>query len=427
MARRTKGRSKSGSGRDSGAGWSASEIAARAKLDLERAVGLMVQYASALEVGHIPPIPFGSKRRINAIAALRRAEVAAIRRHARSRLVEIARRTRRELALSEDSTRAQLAAVRQLEARANWSRARIREFASGALKTIATTRHWALRFSKTTPDFFHLPQFPNFIEKIWESDQTHNFGGAFVKVRKTKFNIKIGTGYNFVVLSFPDAPDVEPKILSAVPAVQAGGITITALDTSGVETGNPVTPAPSNGKAIAFWGYGKIIYASGIPAGCKVRFKQIKYGSCYILPSGGTTWIDVFGGDSGKATEDPTGSTEYPSVPLGTGMTGIADFPNGGFSPNTAICTYKVRDAKYRTWVVLECPGAPLKRLGYWEWSYRLILHMGGPGIGVLGGPPKDAPAPPSGWPTPGAGPTNWVAEASASYEAKGDYNRLFP
>jgi hypothetical protein len=407
------------------------EIAARADIELQRAVGLVAQHAAALEIGQIPPIPLGPPQRINAIANLRRADVAAIRREAEARLALVLRSVKKELALTAAAGRARRSAAQRIDSRAKWARTRIREFVSVALKTITTSRYWALRHARTTTSS-PVPKLEDAsVEKIWDKEQTHCFGGSLIKVRKTKVSLKLPDApepdFNMgVLLSFPDSPGVKRKLLSQSGSTTAGGISLTAFDTPGVEKGNPVMPAPPGGTAIKFWGYGKIIYVKGLSRGCKVRFRQIKYGSAYLLPSGGRTWTDVKGGESGHAAEDPKGASEYPSHDLGNGMTGMADFPNWDPSSN-AVCTYAIRDERYRTWVVLECPGELAKRLGYWEWSYRIILHVGSGGLEALDKPPKDVPAPPSGWPTPGSGPTTWVPEDSASDTAKGDYNHLFP
>jgi hypothetical protein len=406
------------------------EIAARADLDLERAVGLMAEYAAALDIGQIPPIPPGPRSRVDALANLRRAEVATTRKQAEARAADIVRGARKELALTGARPRPRRTAARRIDVKAKWARTRIREFASAALKTIATSRQWALNFerTKTSPP---LPGEPVDASVVWEKEQTHNFGGSPIKVRKTKVSIKIADApepdFNMgVLLSFPDSPGVKRKLLSQSGWKTVGGVSITAFDTPGLEKGNPVAPAPAGGKETKFWGYGKLIYVKGLGAGCKVRYRQIAYGSAYILPSGSATWTDAYRGDSGKAREDPKGAPEYPSDDLGNGMNGMADFPNWDPS-SAAVCTYAVREGKYRTWLVLECRGKAPQRLGYWEWSFRIICHVAAAGLESLDSPPKDVAAPPGGWPTPGTGPTTWVPEASASDDAKGDYNRLFP
>jgi hypothetical protein len=408
------------------------EIAARADLDLERAVGLMAEYNAALDIGQIPPIPPGPQSRVDALASLRRADVSSTRKQAETRTTDIVRRARKELALTRAPARPRATAARRIDVKAKWARVRIREFASAALKTIATSRYWALNFERTKTSS-PLPGKPvdASVDKVWEKEQTHNLGGSPIKVRKTKVSIKIPDApepdFNMgILLSFPDSPGVKRKLLSQSGSTTAGGITITAFDTPGLEKGNPVAPAPPGGKETKFWGYGKIIYVKGLGAGCKVRYRQIKYGSAYLLPSGSSTWTDAKSGDSGKATEDPKGASEYPSHDLGNGMNGMADFPNWDPS-SSAICTYAVRDEKYRSWLVLECPGKAPQRLGYWEWSFRIVLHVAAGGLESLDSAPQGVAAPPCGWPTPGTGPTTWVPEASASDDAKGDYNRLFP
>lgn len=415
-----------------GGEWTKEKAVADAVARIDQAVGKMVAFASAMEERRDAIVPRGDRQMIKRVETATRRDIEAIRRDA---LAEVTRAREHFAALigaPHLNARERTLAANTIASKVKWAEATIATFHKSAVNLLARAVHWALFF---LGGVFQFPElfFPR-IDVVWQDFQLHSLGGVPVPIRKTKFNLTIGGSVvlNWVVVNFPHFPGwtPPPKILVQSGRVTAGGVVITALDFTQPQAGNPVYPAGAARPPVNFWGYGKIFYATGIPAGCRLRFRQVVRSRLYIRPAGGA-WIDLLPGaagvPSGTPFADPPGRTEHPSGPFGPGIQGMSDFPNGSIPPGAPVCTYRFRDDLFRTWVILVCPGVPDRRLGYWQWRWAQIQHMTAAGVVNVPAGPGGVPAPPGGWPAPGSGPTQWVDDANADPGAAADYGAVFP
>jgi hypothetical protein len=418
-----------------GGEFSTAAILDRALTRLEQALGQLIRHAADLQFQNEPLLPLDQARARTIARALsadvRGAAVAA----------DQARRAAGKLFTTEvrgASPRERAAATRQFAVRNKWCATRIAETRQGLLVTISRALYWNARFQKPSELLFpRIPLPPPHVELVWNDFQRHNIQGVSVPVRKTKFDIVIfGIRLNFALVSFPHLPDWEPKpkLLVSSGQVTAHGVTLHALDTIGTHVGNPVLPATSHLPAVNFSGYMKIIYATDIPAGCEIKHKTVAYESVYLLPNGALAWKDISPlGMPGQPRPDPPEGGPDNNVAPGT--TALVDFPGNAFPPETAVCAYLSRNSLFRTWVLLVCPDKTDKTtvLGYWQWSFRYVLHLGKDGAEPVAIPagnnpgPGGVPAPPGGWPEQSSGPTSWVPAESAPAEATNDYKGAFP
>lgn len=366
---------------------------------------------------------------IRKMAALYQREAKASARAAMRELAGIRTRFGSQLEWVVDPKRDIDTAALKLHKRVDWAADHVALAEAASMVSIADARYWALTQRGTGAVFYDFPPLPApELKTVWESEQRHNFNHTPVDVKKAKVDVTLlGTTVNIGYLVFPEIDGVQPppKVFMPSPPVTRHGVTLTALDTVGVENGNTVLPAREGHRAIRFWGYGKIIYGKAIPDGCRLVFKQVVYPKLYVGmrdEDGSYVWGDVApgqtsGGSFGEAMD---------TAALGPGMAGMADLPHFDFPDAVPVCVYATRDLTFRTWVILACEGSSTL-LGYWEWSFRQILHRGANGTESLERPPVGVPAPPGGWPRPGAGPTTWTDRDDAPREARADYDRHFP
>ncbi len=290
--------------------------------------------------------------------------------------------------------------------------------------SITAILYWSKAFSKSLPTLFPpiAPQYG--FEEVFADFQIHVIGGIPVPLRKIKYKIVIWglPVLNIGFIHFPHLPgwNPPPKVLVGSPPVTVGGRTITAVDTLGPHSGNPVLPASGGGVVppVFFNGYMKLIYTTGVAAGCRIEYATIAISQKYMRLPGGA-WIDLVPGGSGVPFADPPGGG--PNIHVGDVWV-FSDFPStSSFPPGVPVCTYLVRDARYRTWVREVCPGGATTILGFWDWSFRQILHQGVAGTESVVNPPVGGGAlpggaPPGGWPAaPGSGPTTWTGAGAAT------------
>jgi hypothetical protein len=365
---------------------------------------------------------------IRKMAALYKREARASAKDALRALERIRKRFESQIEWVVGSKRDTNLAAQKLYQRIRWATENVTWAEAASKASIARARYWALTQLGTAALFPDIPLLPlPEVKTVWESEQRHNFNHTPVDVKKVKVNVTLlGTTVNIGYLVFPEVDGVQrpPKVFTPARPVTRNGVTLTALDTVGVESGNTVLPSREGHGAVRFWGYGKIIYGKDIPDGCRLVFRQVVYPHLYVgVPvEDGYIWGDVAPNQTSGESFPESMDTES----LGDGMAGMADFPHFEFPEQVPVCTYAKRDLTFRTWVLLVCDsGSTL--LGYWAWSFRQILHQGEGGTENLESPPDGVPAPPGGWPRPGAGPTTWTDANDAPSEAKADYDRHFP
>ncbi|MBM3725821.1 MAG: hypothetical protein FJW40_10410 [Acidobacteria bacterium] len=406
---------------------SAARALARGIGDIQQATGVMVRYAAAFDETVGPLIDRGNQRGIDRAARECTAEAGRRRQLANNELQAAKKLFRLEIANVAPVT-AVRQAVRQFDRHIRDAQSTIALYHKISLASIKRMRFLALRNLKAGAGPFVLPSFPN-LEIVWRDNQRHNIRGVVVPVTKVKFNLRIlGLKLNFAVAQFrpegvPQLP--PPKLLVPAKPVVVGGRTTTALDSPGPEAGNLVVPAAGGNPAVDFYGYLKIIYVTGVPPECTIRFQTIATPRRYLLVNG--AWVDLLP-VAGQPRADPPGGG--PNINVGGGTWVFSDFPNGGIPNGAPVCTYRTVNDLFRTWVVEFCPGALPNILGYWEWSFRQVLHMTATGVVSVTIPPAPAgvAAPPGGWPNaPGSGPTTWVDANAAPADAAAEHKALFP
>lgn len=395
----------------------------------ESAVYLVARHMIELELGNNKPLPARDRDTIRRYASIVKLEADRKVAQAKEEVAAARKRFDAEVELVEVPAAEKKAATRELKRKIDWAQKRIGEYATAMRNSIDGGTAWALFFARGLTNIFPNLDAPGLFE-IWKDFQIHSFGRVPVPLQKTKLDLRApgGVVFNFAVVHFPKFPgfDPPPKILFPSPKVTVGGRTITALDLPAPTSGNAVLPAGAGGRpAKNFHGYMKIIYASGVAGRCQISFRTVTTPRIYLLMPGAAAWADATPppGAAGVPRADPPGGG--PNYNLGGGMWGFADFTSADLAPGTPICTYLVRNDLFRTWVVELCPGAAPARLGYWEWSFRQILHMTAAGIVSVTQPPPPAgiPAPPGGWPAaPSSGPTTWIDNAAAPKAATDDY-----
>jgi hypothetical protein len=413
-------------------------IIARQRQALEEIVGRLGKFNWALQQGQLPEIRIGNQKLVDQTSEMLTATVGRLETASQAAIQDVETLFETELASTDLPPRQKEQIRLQLRTRFSWAQKLIKECADSARTLIAQARNWATTFTREQPAIGFLP-LPLEIQRVWRSFQFHGIGGVPVPLAKEKYHIKIlGFELNFGLVNFPSLPgwNPPPKVLPPSGTTVVGGRTITALDSIGVHTGNPVLPAAAPLPATNLFGYMKFIYVTGVAAACTISFRTVLYPRVFLLLPGAAAWVDISPGGAGTPQADPPGGG--PNINVGGGGWVFADFPNtgpGGFAAPTHI----FRNELYRTWVVELCPPAAPNVLGYYEWGFRQLVHVTAPGVmanvivppapGGLPVPPAGASPPGGGWPAnvPSTTPVTWTNAGAAPAAATADYNAAFP
>lgn len=402
-----------------------------AEQGLDRAEDLMWDYASLLVDKTGPSVAPGPPARVAEGRDVLRAEAERVRRVALDEVRAVKRFFNANLRLS-GAPPAELAAIREVfEPREQAAQISIEDHYKYALATIDDMTYWAQHQSAENVDLM-VPALRGFFDVVWTHQQRHRISGTIVRITKGKVNVRLfGNRVNVGGVAWhpPAGGTAGPaKILRSMQAQTPNGRTTVALDSASTEAGNVVQETPA--RTLEFYGYLKVFYTEGVPANCRIIYQQVAYCDCARCPApapgADRRWQRL--SSTRMFRDGPPGGT---TNDLGNGRWGHADFPNSG-PPGPGACSYTLRADLFRTWVLEECEDGATTVLGYWEWSYRQLLHLTATGVEEVPTNPRPAglPAPPAGWPTPdapSAGPTRWVDAADAPAELERDRARLYP
>ena len=398
--------------------------------EVEDTVGLILGFTLGLSDDADLEISIADADSVRETSRLLQKEVRRHARRARVLLRDTKQGTLAQLELSAGTSRDRQHAVRAFSAKLAWGSKLIDQYQTASLDQVRMSARWALTFSKGFPDSYSLYAPIGTIEEVWRHAQFHRMGAVYVPIVKQKLRLSFGmmAGFQFILVHPPRYPGFEPrpKVLFPSRRQTVGDRTIWAFDTAGVEKGNEMLPAIPPFPKTRFFGYMKVIYVTGVAAGCRIQFRQVRKSKLYVLPPGANAWRTV---DAGRPLADPpVGEQSHNDVDLGDGKWMKSDFPSGAWPPNAPVCSYAVYINHYRTWIIEIC-GNTKTFLGYWDWGFTQNLHQGNAGTESIATPPPPAnvPRPPGGWPNaPKADGATWTARENAPQAAQDEYQQAY-